>query len=108
MKTITILINVLFIVFCVQAYAADSPHVSEPVKKSTRINLNKANEQMLRSSFKGIGKRRAAAIVAYRSEHGEFTSVAELAKVKSMGKPFVSKHLSELEQIFFVSDERST
>ena len=49
-----------------------------------RININEADEQKL-AELPGIGPAMAKNIVTYRTEHGSFTSVEELQKVKGIG-----------------------
>lgn len=75
------------------------PPVQQPYN---RINLNKADVHDLTHSFKGIGKKRAQAIVNYRVTHGQFRSIQELARVKGIGKRFVSVHLRQLQEVFTV------
>jgi competence ComEA-like helix-hairpin-helix protein len=45
-----------------------------------KININTANEATLRQ-LKGIGKKRAQAIIEYRKQHGPFQSVEALKQV---------------------------
>ncbi|MDR3631120.1 MAG: helix-hairpin-helix domain-containing protein [Desulfocapsaceae bacterium] len=61
-----------------------------------KININTADEAAL-VKVKGIGKKKAEDIVAYRKEHGNFTSIEDLKKVKGIGpkifdkvKPFIT------------------
>lgn len=63
------------------------------------VDLNSASAQAL-AKIRGIGKRRAAAIVAYRTKNGSFTSVDDLSKVmNAKGKPaFTSKGLMKLQK----------
>jgi len=68
----------------------------------SKINLNKADVQTLTQSFKGIGKKRAEAIVAYREKNGAFKSVGALAEVRGLGKSFVNSHLDQLQSVFVV------
>lgn len=69
---------------------------------SIKIDLNRVEIMTLSRSFKGIGQKRAEAIVKYRQEHGKFNSIEELAKVKGIGRQFVKNHLSQLQAVFFV------
>lgn len=79
------------------------PDTPLPTEQTIRkINLNKADAQTLTNSYKGIGKKRAEAIVSYRETHGGFKSVEELAVVHGLGKTFVKKHLDELQAVFAV------
>lgn len=67
-----------------------------------QIDLNEANATNLNHSMKGIGAKRAEAIVTYRQKHGSFKSVSDLAYVPGFGSNFVKKHQAELEKIFIV------
>ncbi len=49
-----------------------------------RININEADEQKL-AELPGIGPAMAKNITTYRTEHGFFTSIEELQKVKGIG-----------------------
>ena len=49
------------------------------------ININEASVNEL-AGLSGIGKTKAEAIIAYRSEHGKFESVDDIKKVKGIGK----------------------
>lgn len=69
---------------------------------TSKINLNTATADILTKSFKGIGPKRAAAIVVYREKHGNFKSVEGLAEVRGIGLPFVNNHLTQLQEVFVV------
>ena len=58
------------------------------------IDLNSATKKEL-SSLKGIGDKKAEAIIAYRDANC-FASVEELEKVKGIGKKFVENNKAEL------------
>ncbi len=49
-----------------------------------KVNINTANVQQL-TTLKGVGAKRAQAIVTYRNEHGPFADVKALSSVKGMG-----------------------
>ena len=65
-----------------------------------KINLNSADVLQLTHAVKGIGSKRAEAIVDYRTSHGRFKALGDLALVKGLGAGFVKKHRGELEQVF--------
>lgn len=48
------------------------------------LNVNTASAAQL-ETIKGIGPKTAEAIIAYRTEHGDFTSVDALTAVKGIG-----------------------
>jgi competence protein ComEA len=79
-----------------------NPVINSPPITQKTIDLNKANVAELTQSIKGIGKKRAQAIVAYREAHGRFKSIAELANVKGLGETFVQRHLTELQAGFVI------
>ena len=54
------------------------------------VNVNSADLEELKS-LPGIGDAKAAAIIAYRSEHGAFSSVEDLANVSGIGAATVEK-----------------
>jgi competence protein ComEA len=56
------------------------------------IDINTATAQQLSEALTGVGPSKAAAIVAYREEHGPFRSVADLAKVKGVGESLLEKN----------------
>lgn len=70
---------------------------------STKIDLNHADATTLSKSVKGIGKKRAEAIIKYREEHGNFKSIDELSQVRGLGKPFVKSHLAQLQEVFTIN-----
>jgi len=57
-----------------------------------QVNVNTADAATLARELKGIGIKRAEAIVAYRQKHGPFKSVDELALVKGIGPAAISKN----------------
>jgi competence protein ComEA len=72
--------------------AADKP-VAKPAttvttvttaKESGKVNLNTANINEL-TALKGIGEKKAQAIVDFREKQGKFTTVDQLADVSGIG-----------------------
>lgn len=68
-----------------------------------KIDLNSADLSMLTGSVKGIGKKRAEAIIAYRKSHHGFKSLEELADVKGLGQHFVAANRDKLNQVFVIN-----
>lgn len=82
-----------------------SPQISLPVisqKQEQKININTADVATMAHSFKGIGQKRAEAIVLYREAHGGFKSVSELAQIHGLGLGFVTRYQPQLEALFAV------
>ncbi|REL27196.1 ComEA family DNA-binding protein [Thalassotalea euphylliae] len=61
------------------------------------IDVNKATIEQL-VLLKGIGKKKAQAIIDYRSENGGFISVDDLTNVKGIGDRFIenNRHLIKI------------
>ena len=83
MKTIRILITLLALTFSAFIYAGP-------------VNINTADAQALSKNIKGIGLKKAAAIVAYREKNGEFKKVEDLTKVKGIGNKLLEKNIGSL------------
>ncbi|QLQ34128.1 MAG: helix-hairpin-helix domain-containing protein [Candidatus Thiothrix singaporensis] len=54
------------------------------------VNINKADAAAL-DTLDGIGSKKAEAIVAYRTEHGEFKTLEELKEVPGIGEGIYKK-----------------
>jgi competence protein ComEA len=61
-----------------------------------KLNLNTADVAALQSTLTGVGKAKAEAIVAYRSEHGPFSSLDELLEVKGIGQALFERNRNKL------------
>lgn len=78
--------------------------VSESTQSQTSkpILLNQADVDTLTQSFKGIGRKRAEAIIAYREANGGFKTIEDLALVKGIGKAFVDRNLQKLQETYSI------
>jgi competence protein ComEA len=56
------------------------------------VNINKADAKTIAESLHSIGDAKAKAIVAYRTEHGPFKTVAEFGNVKGIGDKTLEKN----------------
>lgn len=59
------------------------------------VNINTASETELQT-LKGIGTKKAAAIIEYRNKNGLFKSVDELTNVSGIGEKTVQKLRNEI------------
>ena len=60
------------------------------------ININTADESILKTELVGIGAQKAKAIVKYRQDNGPFKSVGELAFVKGIADKTIEKNRDKL------------
>ncbi len=63
---------------------------------SSKVNLNTADSLTLQQ-LNGIGEKKAAAIIAYREEHGSFKTVEDLKKVSGIGDKTVENLKDEID-----------
>ena len=61
---------------------ANTIEINKPVLQT--ININKATQEQL-ASLKGIGVKKAKAIIAYRQQYGDFNHIEDLLNVKGVG-----------------------
>ena len=88
----TVLLSCLTLV---SAHANTEPtSLTEPVVQFVSINL--ADEDVL-ASLKGVGHKKALAIIAFREKNGDFTKVDELLKVKGIGKHVLAENKHRLK-----------
>lgn len=59
------------------------------------IDLNTATAEQL-MTLKGIGKKKAQAIITYREKHHGFQRIEELEQVKGIGPKLLSSNLARL------------
>lgn len=86
--TATLLLSCLPL-FSQPLLAADKPAAKPATtvtaaKESGKVNLNTASINEL-TALKGIGEKKAQAIVDYREKQGKFTTVDQLADVGGIG-----------------------
>ncbi len=60
------------------------------------VNINSANAAELAENLKGVGPKKAQAIVKYREENGPFFSANELMNVKGIGPKTVEKNRQDI------------
>ena len=88
-KIMVVLMFLMSMVFAGATYAGDM------------VNVNTATVEQL-ETVKGIGPKTAAAIVSYRTEHGDFSSVDGLTAVKGIG----DKKLQKIAGSLTVGDKK--
>ncbi|MDR0579365.1 MAG: helix-hairpin-helix domain-containing protein [Campylobacteraceae bacterium] len=61
-----------------------------------KIDINSADAKAL-TAIKGLGEKKAEAIVEYRDKNGKFKSADDLLKVKGIGKKLLETIKEEVE-----------
>ena len=58
----------------------------EPAIGAGEVDINTSDAETIAATLKGIGMKKAQAIVTYRENNGPFKSVEELTKVRGIGE----------------------
>lgn len=78
------------------AHAEEEVSASSPesviASASEKININTADAKQIASSLKGIGLKKAMAIIEYRKTYGPFQNIEELTSVSGIGDATVQKN----------------
>lgn len=100
-------LRVLFVVSIVSALLGSSPVFASNSAKSNLsankvmvstkkavaniVNINTASAEEMQSMLKGVGLKKAQAIVEYREQHGKFKSIEQVKEVKGIGDALFEK-----------------
>ena len=60
------------------------------------VNINTADAMTLAANIKGVGAKKAQAIIQYRKAHGPFKRVDDIVKVKGIGSKLLEKNRADL------------
>lgn len=69
---------------------------SSTIHQAQQVSLNQASVSELSSKLKGVGEKKAQAIVEYRQKNGGFKRIDELKNVKGIGDKLFEKNRSNL------------
>lgn len=62
-----------------------------------KVNVNTATAEELVETLKGIGPKKAQAIIDYRTKHGPFTTLEQLKEVKGIGPATLARNQDRVE-----------
>lgn len=97
-KHIYYFLTVLFTVMSLSLSAEglnESPEVISPLEIQV-VDVNKADIETL-ALLKGVGEKKAQAIIAYRELHGDFNSVDDLLNVKGIGEQMLQHNKERIK-----------
>ncbi|MBT8142399.1 MAG: hypothetical protein HKN88_03860 [Gammaproteobacteria bacterium] len=60
------------------------------------VDINSADAPTLAASLNGVGLKKAAAIVDFRDQNGDFKAINDLARVKGIGERTVMKNREDI------------
>ena len=96
-KAVRILLMACMVSLIISSVAFSAKNEKESVSINTgdKININSASVKEL-STLPGIGKKKAEAIIAYRTQNGNFPSIDDLKKVEGIGKKTLERIKSHI------------
>lgn len=74
-----------------QAKESTTP-ASVEQKQAEKVNLNTADAKQIAKTMKGIGLKKAEAIVAFRKANGPFKNLEDLLRIKGIGAATLAKN----------------
>lgn len=83
MKTIRIFVT--FLALTLSAFVYASP-----------VDINTADAVTLSKNIKGIGIKKAQAIIDYREKNGKFDKIEDLIKVRGIGSKLLQKNIDSI------------
>ena len=78
--------------FMTPSFAGSEP-ASEVSSETGKVNINTADATTLASILKGVGLKKAEAIIEYRKAYGPFHDIQELTEVRGIGKSIVEQNV---------------
>jgi len=86
-KIIAILVLLSSFGFIGSTYASDLPMDNTQQQVAIeQLNINTADASTIAAVLKGVGQKKAEAIIEFRTNNGPFMTVDELALVKGIGE----------------------
>lgn len=77
--------------------AQEAAKSTQEEEGGVKVSINSATAEELSKALKGVGLKKAQAIVSYREEYGPFKSVEDLKQVPGMGGKLVERNLVKLK-----------
>ncbi|WON76187.1 ComEA family DNA-binding protein [Serratia sp. UGAL515B_01] len=66
-------------------------------KDEDKVSINQADAEKLASVMKGVGLKKAEAIVRYREQNGPFTEIDQLQEVPGIGPSIMERNRERLK-----------
>ncbi len=66
--------------------------IEKPVVVTEKVNINRASATEIASALKGIGLKKAQAIVEWRKANGKFTQIEQLMAIKGIAEKTLEKN----------------
>ncbi len=98
-RAVLVCLSLVFFAHPSYAEASHEKHESAAATQAqtTVVNINTADANTIADAhLKGIAKKRAEAIVAYRQQHGPFKSVDDLKNIKGLSQKYIDANRDRL------------
>jgi competence protein ComEA len=93
-RVVLVMAGLLSLGMAVQGMAKETSkaEVAKVEQQTTVVNINQASAEQIAHSLKGIGLKKAEAIVALRTQLGGFKRIEQLLDVKGIGESTLEKN----------------
>lgn len=97
---VTLILAILLSSLVFNAHSNEDETLTQPEQSqvqllSMSVNINKANANEL-VTLKGVGEKKAQAIIQYRETYGDFISKEDLLNVQGIGKKIVADNVKRI------------
>ena len=99
-KTISIICFMLSLLIVTShpiAIAAPATDTAIKMQQDIIVNINQADAETIAASIKGVGIKKAEAIVAFRKANGPFKTLEEIALVKGIGIKTINNNAGNIK-----------
>lgn len=73
------------------------PEQPDVLTQQEQVSINEATAEQLSAAMKGVGLKKAQAIVSYREQYGPFSAIQQLNEVPGIGNALVERNASRLK-----------
>lgn len=87
----------LLMAFGSAVHAAPPATAAAPAAAAQTVNINQADADQLARVLVGVGSQKAEAIIAYRTEHGPFSSLEQLLEVNGIGPATLERNREQIQ-----------
>ncbi len=84
-KWIVVLLSTSLMLLSLPSYSNDQLSIAAAATAVQVVDVNNADAKTIAAQLKGVGLKKAQAIVDYRDTHGPFKTLDDLLKVKGIG-----------------------
>ncbi len=95
-KWIIVLLSTSLMLLSLPSYSNNQLNIAAAATAVKVVDVNNADAKTIAAQLKGVGLKKAQAIVDYRDTHGPFKTLDDLLKVKGIGVSTLAKNKDKI------------